>query len=83
MLIGVLENQLADRLYEKVYFYSPLCMVSILPHYRLNLHSYLLLVAVAFHFSFFLYDPLSSSNILFITSKILHELHMLETCHIF
>ena len=32
MLISVLENQLADRLYEKVYFYSPLCMVSILPH---------------------------------------------------
>ena len=47
------------------------------------IYSYLLLVAVAFHFSFFLYDPLSPSNILFITSKILHEPHMLETCHIF
>ena len=69
MLIGVLENQSADGLYEKYTF-----MV-------LSAWSQFYLIRF---FSFFLYDSLSPWNILiFITSKILHEPHMLETCHIF
>ena len=81
MLIGVLENQLAARLYEK---YTFICLATWSKFYLIRGLIYILTACLRCTFSFFLYDPLSPSNIIiFITSKILHEPHMLETCHIF
>ena len=81
MLIGVLENQLADKLYKK---YTFIVLSAWSQFYLIRGLIYILTACHSRIFSFFLYDPLSPSNILiFITSKILHEPHMLETCHIF